>query len=106
MSPRDVYKRQVLSSLAFHYLESFAAIVAKVSAMLPHGGDFVFSVEHPVFTAYGTQDWIYDGQGNILHFPVDRYFYEGKREAHLDVYKRQKAASSRASASFSACEKK
>ena len=73
----------VLSSLAFHYLESFAAIVAKVSAMLPHGGDFVFSVEHPVFTAYGTQDWIYDGHGNILHFPVDRYFYEGKREAHF-----------------------
>ena len=40
-------------------------------------------MEHPVFTAYGTQDWIYDGQGNILHFPVDRYFYEGKREAHF-----------------------
>lgn len=37
--------------------------------------------EHPVFTAYGSQDWYYDDQGNILHFPVDNYYYEGKREA-------------------------
>ena len=39
------------------------------------------SVEHPVFTAYGSQDWYYDSQGNILHFPVDNYYYEGKRDA-------------------------
>lgn len=80
--PKDSFDI-VLSSLAFHYLESFTAIAAKISAMLPSGGDFVFSVEHPVFTAYGTQDWVYDDQGNILHFPVDRYFYEGKREARF-----------------------
>ena len=41
----------------------------------------MFSVEHPVFTSYGNQDWYYDENGNILHFPVDRYFYEGQREA-------------------------
>ena len=45
------------------------------------GGYFVFSVEHPVFTAYGSQDWYYDENGNILHFPVDNYYYEGKRKA-------------------------
>lgn len=45
-------------------------------------GEFVFSVEHPVFTSYGTQDWYYDKDGNILHFPVDNYYYyERKREA-------------------------
>lgn len=38
--------------------------------------------EHPVFTAYGSQDWYYDDQGNILHFPVDNYYYEGKRVFH------------------------
>ena len=38
-------------------------------------------MEHPVFTAYGNQDWYYDESGNILHFPVDRYYYEGEREA-------------------------
>ena len=41
----------------------------------------VFTVEHPVFTAYGTQDWYYNEKGEILHFPVDNYYYEGKRTA-------------------------
>ena len=71
----------VISSLTFHYLASFEDIVKKVKALLVTGGDFVFSVEHPIFTAYGTQDWYYDQSGKILHFPVDNYFYEGKRSA-------------------------
>lgn len=71
----------VISSLAFHYLESFPDICEKVYRCLSPGGTFVFSVEHPVFTAYGSQDWYRDEQGNILHWPVDRYFTEGKREA-------------------------
>lgn len=71
----------VISSLTFHYLESFPDICMKVNRCLTPGGVFVFSVEHPVFTAYGSQDWYHDEQGNILHWPVDRYFTEGKREA-------------------------
>lgn len=71
----------VISSLAFHYLESFDDICKKVKRALVKGGTFVFSVEHPVFTAYGTQDWIYDEEGNPVHWPVDRYFTEGKRTA-------------------------
>ncbi|WP_097015934.1 class I SAM-dependent methyltransferase [Anaerocolumna aminovalerica] len=71
----------VISSLAFHYIESFEQIIEKVTSCLVHGGDFVFSVEHPVFTAYGSQDWYYDEKGNILHFPIDNYFFEGKRHA-------------------------
>lgn len=71
----------VISSLAFHYLPSFDEIAEKVSSWLVSGGAFVFSVEHPVFTAQGTQDWVYSPDGKILHFPVDRYFYEGQREA-------------------------
>lgn len=71
----------VVSSLAFHYLESFDAIAEKVAKWLTKGGDFVFSVEHPIFTAQGTQDWYRDADGNILHFPVDNYFDEGQREA-------------------------
>src|SRR5690606_7456787 len=42
-------------------------------------GKFVFSVEHPVFTAEGSQDWIYNEAGSKLHWAVDRYFYEGQR---------------------------
>ena len=71
----------VLSSLALHYVADYEEIVRKVNAYLCRGGSFVFSVEHPVFTAYGNQDWIYDDAGNILHFPVDHYYEEGKREA-------------------------
>ena len=41
----------------------------------------MFSVEHPIFTASGTQDWFYDEQGNILHWPVDRYSNEGLRKS-------------------------
>jgi len=70
----------VISSLAFHYLPSFGDICAKVWECLAPGGDFVFSVEHPIFTAQGKQDWIYDEAGNPLHWPVDKYFYEGQRD--------------------------
>lgn len=73
----------VLSSLALHYVKSFETIAKKVSTILKPGGSFLFSAEHPVFTAYGSQDWYYDENGEILHFPVDNYYYEGKRTAHF-----------------------
>lgn len=71
----------VLSSLAFHYVKDFEPLVKNIAKWLKKGGEFVFSVEHPIFTSYGTQDWYYDYDGNILHFPVDNYYYEGEREA-------------------------
>ena len=71
----------VISSLAFHYVRDFGELVKNIRRWLKRGGDLVFSAEHPVFTAYGSQDWYYDEDGNILHFPVDNYYYEGRREA-------------------------
>ena len=71
----------VLSSLALHYVASFTDMARKIYRWLAPGGDFVFSIEHPIFTAYGNQDWYRDAEGNILHFPVDNYFFEGVREA-------------------------
>lgn len=71
----------VISSLTFHYLESFDNICRKINTTLTLGGSFVFSVEHPIFTAYGNQDWYYDQAGNRIHWPVDRYFTEGRRTA-------------------------
>ena len=71
----------VISSLAFHYIENFDHVVDVVYRSLTPQGCFVFSVEHPVFTAAGPQDWFYGEDGKILHFPVDNYFYEGKRQA-------------------------
>jgi SAM-dependent methyltransferase len=69
----------ILSSLTFHYIESFDLITEKIYKWLKPKGHFVFSVEHPVFTAEGTQDWAYGTDGEKLHWPVDRYFIEGKR---------------------------
>ena len=71
----------VLSSLAFHYVRDFGPLVENIRRWLKPDGSFVFSVEHPVFTAYGSQDWYYDENGDILHFPVDNYYLEGRREA-------------------------
>lgn len=71
----------ILSSLALHYIENFEKLVSNIAKWIKTGGKFVFSVEHPVFTSYGSQDWYYDDNRNILHFPVDNYYYEGKREA-------------------------
>lgn len=73
----------VLSSLAFHYVKDFQGLIQNMNKWLKKDGYLVFSVEHPVFTAYGTQDWYYDEQGKIMHFPVDHYFKEGKREAQF-----------------------
>lgn len=71
----------VISSLAFHYTPDFQEICRRISHCMAAGGSFVFSVEHPVFTAYGTQDWSYDEHGSRTHWPVDRYFDESKRDA-------------------------
>lgn len=78
--PKDSFDI-VISSLAFHYIPSFEDICSKVNNYLIKDGYFIFSVEHPVFTAYGTQDWFYDRNGKPLHWPVDRYFEEGLRKA-------------------------
>ena len=83
----------ILSSLAFHYVKDFEPLAKNIYKWLKTNGEFVFSVEHPVFTSYGTQDWYYDSDGNILHFPVDNYYYEGKRDAvflgeHVTKYHR------------------
>ena len=73
----------VLSSLAFHYMESFSDLCRDVNNCLVPGGVFVFSVEHPVFTAYGNQEWILNDKGERLHWPVDHYFDQGKRTANF-----------------------
>ncbi|GIQ68889.1 class I SAM-dependent methyltransferase [Xylanibacillus composti] len=70
----------VLSSLAFHYIDDFEEVCRKVHQFLEKEGRFVFSVEHPIFTSCSEQDWHYDGQGNRLHWPIDHYQSEGRRD--------------------------
>ena len=71
----------VLCSLMLHYLSDYNDFVEKVHRWLKPGGILVYTVEHPVFTAYGSQDWYYGPDGEILHFPVDNYYIEGQRDA-------------------------
>lgn len=83
----------VLSSLTLHYIKSFKDICKKVSELLKSGGDFIFSVEHPIFTAEGSQQWALNEEGEKIHWPVDRYFEEDIRHADFlgeDVIKYHK----------------
>ncbi|MBO9632178.1 MAG: class I SAM-dependent methyltransferase [Chitinophagaceae bacterium] len=73
----------VFSSLALHYVQPYAAVCNKIHSMLKPGGSFVFSVEHPVFTAIDAQDWYLDDKGNRLHWPVDNYQDESIRHTNF-----------------------
>lgn len=73
----------VLSSLTFHYIDSFDTICRNVGSALVKGGDFIFSVEHPIFTAQGSQQWHTNDKGDIEHWPVDNYFSEGIRTTNF-----------------------
>lgn len=69
----------VISSLALHYVERFDLVCQKVHHCLVAGGSFIFSVEHPIFTARAVQDWYYGEHGERLHWPVDHYQQQGLR---------------------------
>lgn len=73
----------VFSSLALHYIRQYDAVCSKVFSLLKPGGSFVFSVEHPVFTAMDAQDWYLDDKGNRLHWPVDNYQQETIRHTNF-----------------------
>lgn len=73
----------VFSSLALHYVQQYEEVCKKVYSYLKPGGKFVFSVEHPVFTAIPAQDWYLDEKGNRLHWPVDNYQDESIRHTNF-----------------------
>ncbi|QGH34280.1 methyltransferase domain-containing protein [Gracilibacillus salitolerans] len=70
----------VFSSLALHYVKDYQTICSKVFDYLKPGGTFIFSAEHPIFTAREEQDWYYDQNGHRLHWPVDHYQTESIRQ--------------------------
>ncbi|MBT2653042.1 class I SAM-dependent methyltransferase [Oceanobacillus sp. ISL-73] len=71
----------IISSLAFHYIQSFDEACAKVYNLLKKNSTFIFSVEHPIFTSRNDQDWIYiSDSSEPLYWAVDNYQYEGKRK--------------------------
>ncbi|MBX5170206.1 MULTISPECIES: class I SAM-dependent methyltransferase [unclassified Rhizobium] len=66
------------SSLALHYVDDFAGVVATVHDALIPGSRFVFTIEHPIFMAPSNPDWSTDVEGRRV-WPLDRYAVEGPR---------------------------
>lgn len=73
----------VISSLALHYVQDFSQVCHNVARCLSPDGDFVFSVEHPIFTADVSQDWCYGSAGERRHWVVDHYHEEGRRDTQF-----------------------
>jgi SAM-dependent methyltransferase len=69
----------VYSSLALHYIERLDVLLAEVAKALRPGSRFVFSAEHPIFTAPLEAGWITGPNGERI-WPVDHYLVEGPRD--------------------------
>jgi SAM-dependent methyltransferase len=68
----------VYSSLALHYIVNLGDVFTTVHRALVPGGRFVFSVEHPLYTAPSRPGWHPDDSGR-KRWLVDRYLEEGAR---------------------------
>ena len=71
----------ITSSLAFDYSEDFGMLLKKIYALLEDGGYMVFSMSHPISTAY---DGVYDRytrtkDGVRLYANLHNYGIEGER---------------------------
>jgi SAM-dependent methyltransferase len=69
----------VVSSLALHYVERFDSICANVKSWLVSGGAFVFSVEHPMVTAFRMGAYLVEENGEKERWLIDNYKLEGIR---------------------------
>jgi trans-aconitate methyltransferase len=68
----------IFSSLTLHYLKDLSGLIAQVYQGLTPGGTFVFSVEHPIWTAPRNPHFITDSEGQNI-WPLDGYLTEGPR---------------------------
>ena len=68
----------IYSSLALHYIEHLGELLSQVYRVLVPGGRFVFSVEHPVFTAPVEPGWLVSASGR-KSWALDAYLEEGPR---------------------------
>ncbi|MCR5107371.1 MAG: class I SAM-dependent methyltransferase [Lachnospiraceae bacterium] len=71
----------ITSSLAFDYVQDFAGLMKKIYDLLDRGGKLVYSMSHPISTAY---DGVYDRytrteSGERLYANLHNYNVEGLR---------------------------
>lgn len=70
----------VVSSLVMHYIEDFNKLCCDVHKLLNKDGIFLFSQEHPIFTAnMNGVTWQTDIDNNVTNIVVDNYVNSGKR---------------------------
>ncbi|CAN7410200.1 class I SAM-dependent methyltransferase [Rossellomorea sp. LjRoot5] len=76
----------IVSSLAIHYIEDYESLIRKLHTFLKPGGLLIYSIEHPVVTARkDMKNWWENADGDRLHWAIDHYREEGKREQHWYV---------------------
>ena len=68
-----------LSSLALHYVADVGRLFGMLAQALVPGGQLVFSIEHPVYSAPTSQEFEVSDRGHRI-WPLDRYLVEGVRE--------------------------
>ncbi|MGM0511595.1 MAG: class I SAM-dependent methyltransferase [Pseudomonadota bacterium] len=68
----------VYSSLTLHYIEDLGKLFATVYQALLNGGEFIFTAEHPIYTAPKHQGWLVDEAGQ-KSWPINGYQQEGQR---------------------------
>ncbi|MDR6604444.1 SAM-dependent methyltransferase [Achromobacter deleyi] len=66
------------SSLTLHYIEHLADLFATVYGALSPGGRFVFSAEHPIYTAPARPGFVRDAAGHRI-WPLNQYAQQGPR---------------------------
>jgi SAM-dependent methyltransferase len=69
----------VFSGLALHYPDNLREIMEELHKSLKVGGSFVFSVEHPIFTAPKRPGFDRDELTGRTYWPLNDYFDEGIR---------------------------
>lgn len=70
----------VYSSLTLHYLTNLNRLFEQIQQALLPAGRFVFSVEHPIYTAPNQPGWLTVGERQV--WPLDAYLEEGPRSTN------------------------
>lgn len=72
----------VVSSLAFHYVEDFTALIKNIHGLLNENGVLVFSQEHPLVTCFSSGNrWTKNEDGEKLFANIANYSVDGERES-------------------------
>ncbi|CNJ59845.1 Methyl transferase [Yersinia aldovae ATCC 35236] len=66
------------SSLALHYIKALPTLLKIIYQSLVPSGNFVFSAEHPIYTAPKQPGWLIASDGQ-KSWPINNYQVEGER---------------------------